>query len=465
MNLRPLRLLLLLAIGCPGGKESVLLCEDPQTILLTNGSNSGFERCADGAVNRVRAQPVDPTNSGRACAGDEEQLFCSTDAECTEGTHGACISDSQAWDGPVITYCDCEYACASDADCEVGEVCVPDELSPYTTRAVCAPARCQGPEDCSSQECGLSIYHEGCGWIMQTLCREDADTCHADLDCKETCAVDFESSRFECLETECSVGRPLLVEGEARVARLVPRNDWKTATAVPLPSPEKCGELATLWGRIGALEHASVGSFARFTLQLLALGAPAELLAGVQVAASDEIRHARFAYGLASTFSGVPQGPGPLPLDQAGPSYAPEGVLQGLIDEACIGETLGAAELRAAAELADPALRGTLLQMAEEEAQHAALAWKSLNWLLQQHPGLREPARSAALPMIPSRASISRTRCPLPSPPMAGLQDITPMLSRRRVTRATLTPRRAAACAASTPAWPPPMTTTSECFT
>ena len=38
------------------------------------------------------------------------------------------------------------------------------------------------------------------------------------------------------------------------------------------------------------------------------------------------------------------------------------------------------------------------------------------------------PARSATRPMRPSSASISRTRWPLPSPPMAGLQDISPMV-------------------------------------
>ena len=64
--------------------------------------------------------------------------------------------------------------------------------------------------------------------------------------------------------------------------------------------------------------------------------------------------------------------------------------------------------------------------------------------------------------MIPSRASISRTRCPFPRPPIAGLQDITPIPARSSVTRAVRDPIRAAACAASDPAWPPPITMTSK---
>ena len=54
--------------------------------------------------------------------------------------------------------------------------------------------------------------------------------------------------------------------------------------------------------------------------------------------------------------------------------------------------------------------------------------------------------------MMPSRASISRTRWPLPRPPMAGLQLISPILSARIVTSATDAPMRAAAAAASQPA-------------
>src|SRR5689334_20378765 len=63
---------------------------------------------------------------------------------------------------------------------------------------------------------------------------------------------------------------------------------------------------------------------------------------------------------------------------------------------------------------------------------------------------------------MPSRASISRTRWPLPKPPMAGLQDIAPMVVTRWVTSAVRAPRRAAAAAASVPAWPPPTTMTSK---
>src|SRR3954447_22853062 len=67
-----------------------------------------------------------------------------------------------------------------------------------------------------------------------------------------------------------------------------------------------------------------------------------------------------------------------------------------------------------------------------------------------------------ALPITPPSASISRTRCPFAVPPTAGLHGMCATVSGPSVQIATLQPRRAAAWAASTPAWPAPMTITSN---
>src|SRR6266536_1666762 len=71
------------------------------------------------------------------------------------------------------------------------------------------------------------------------------------------------------------------------------------------------------------------------------------------------------------------------------------------------------------------------------------------------------PTESATSPIRPPRASISRTRWPLAIPPIAGLQLICAIRSRFMVTMAVRRPMRAQARAASQPAWPAPMTTTS----
>src|SRR5689334_20987445 len=78
--------------------------------------------------------------------------------------------------------------------------------------------------------------------------------------------------------------------------------------------------------------------------------------------------------------------------------------------------------------------------------------FRTLNWI---------PVASAILPISPPRASISRTRCPLAVPPMAGLQDILPMAAADMVRRSVRHPILAEARDASTPACPPPRTMTS----
>src|SRR5262249_9378447 len=127
--------------------------------------------------------------------------------------------------------------------------------------------------------------------------------------------------------------------------------------------------------------------FARFTLELLALGAPAHLVADAQRAGLDEVEHARLAYAMASAYAGRPLGPGPLDLGPLTIRADRRELLPALILEGCVGETLGVAEaltlaLALADEASDPALQRLHARIAADEQRHAELAWRSLAWLL-----------------------------------------------------------------------------------
>ncbi|WAS97795.1 ferritin-like domain-containing protein [Nannocystis punicea] len=190
------------------------------------------------------------------------------------------------------------------------------------------------------------------------------------------------------LEMSCP-GRPLTVHGEARTAPAVHRSEWSSADVPVLRElpPATRATLASAWTAAAAAEHASIASFARFVLQLLAVGAPAELVMAAQQAMADEIVHARACYALAGAYAQHPIGPGPLDVtDALGPTDL-TAVAVATVREGCINETLAAlaAEL-GSAHAQDPTIRATLARIAADERRHAQLAWQFVQWAVAQSP-------------------------------------------------------------------------------
>jgi hypothetical protein len=183
-------------------------------------------------------------------------------------------------------------------------------------------------------------------------------------------------------------GRPYLVEGNARVAavrRGAGSHGWSDGEGPSLTAlaPTERAALAAAWTRDALMEHASVASFARLSLTLLAVGAPADLVELTHRAALDEVRHARLCFTLASAYAGEDIAPGPFPIGGAQPvslmALAIDAVAEG-----CIGETLAA--VIAAEQLAratDPAVQAALAEIAVDEARHAELAWRTVAWVLR----------------------------------------------------------------------------------
>jgi len=262
--------------------------------------------------------------------------------------------------------------------------------------ATCVPADCRIDSNCASGECGVAHWFDGCSVQNEVTCRDpQLDTCEDDSDCafNSMCGISpfGGTGAFECSSEDCAVGRPFLVDGLFQSAPLVSRIDW----LADMPSKPMSADLAEHWARIGALEHASVASFARVTLQLMALGAPPEIIAETQQASIDEVRHAQLCFGLASAYAGREMGPGRFPLTDVGFDATPEAVLVSLIEEACVQETLAAAQAHVEAERAtDADVKAVLTTIAEDESRHAELAWKTLGWMVATFPELRELART-----------------------------------------------------------------------
>lgn len=197
-------------------------------------------------------------------------------------------------------------------------------------------------------------------------------------------------------EEGCGKGRPLIVNDEARVACVTERDDWQRGDMPRVDglSPRQRRELAAYWTDAALAEHASVASFARFMLDLSALGAPPELLADTSAAMHDEIRHAQVAFALASGYGGTAVGPGPLPMHGLNAGQSAESIVRAAVREGCVEETLAAAEAELAAHRAtEPTVKAALTAIAEDEARHAVLAWRFVDWAVQQDRSLAAAVR------------------------------------------------------------------------
>lgn len=187
---------------------------------------------------------------------------------------------------------------------------------------------------------------------------------------------------------QCGGGRPFLVAGAPRVAAVATRQDWQASFACSssaAPSSLQAARLAAGWLEDALMEHASVAAFARFSLELLGFGAPADLVRDSQLAALDEIRHAEACFALASRFGGEAVGPGALELDDAMARRSLEDFARCTFVEGCIGETFATLVAQTgAARAVDQPTRQVLGGIAEDEARHAELAWRSLGWVMAQ---------------------------------------------------------------------------------
>lgn len=209
-------------------------------------------------------------------------------------------------------------------------------------------------------------------------------------------------------------GRPLTIDGLARLASTHESSEWSTSIDLD-PSKLSTAQrthVAQGWLEAALFEHASVASFARFAMELMALGAPPELVLAATRAQGDEVVHARECFSMASCFAGRPLGPGAFTLDGAmDRQVTPQSVLVDTIVEACVNETLAAAEAAWLCEQTEVEVIRTLhQQISEDESRHAALGWKTVQWLLHHHPELNEVARRT---FAQAGASIPSTEMPV----------------------------------------------------
>jgi hypothetical protein len=348
-------------------------CVDPQPVV---NAKSGFESCANGSIHRP-FQSICLSRLPRPdfMAPDGGFPGCKLDIDCP-GPYGYCV-------GSLAGGYYCTHGCAQDSDCMAGQVCLCGDPV-----GKCVDATCAVDADCGP---GLvcSTYNPSPGCTSTAFaCQSPIDLCGGDRDCPAQSACSVVNARRWCAPFRCTDGRPFLVDAEARTAEVECRGGWiadeTVAESSRLAAAERA-KLASAWTEIALMEHASIAAFARFTLHLLKLAAPASLVELSNQAMADETVHAKLAFTLASGYAGHVIGPGPLDIDGALERCTFRDILVTTIREGCIGETVAAIEAAEALEhVEDSAARRALERIAADEARHAELAWKFVAWALEQ---------------------------------------------------------------------------------
>src|SRR5690606_19170022 len=177
-------------------------------------------------------------------------------------------------------------------------------------------------------------------------------------------------------------GRPLRERG-------IPQLPTLTITGPAGGDPDR-QRAADQYREFARYERASVDAFLCAAVLLEQLGAPSELIERHRDAAREEAGHARLALAAALALDGRAATLAELPVTE--PELELDGFVRDLIHDGCIGELIAAREaewaLAQACVRQHQALRSYWTAVVDEEAGHAELAWRALEWLMAARPEL-----------------------------------------------------------------------------
>jgi hypothetical protein len=195
-------------------------------------------------------------------------------------------------------------------------------------------------------------------------------------------------------------GTPLETEHQRLMRRRQVPIPWERTTAGDLTQDER-RRLAETWRRRAAAEYLAVTTFSVLAIDMVAAGAPADVLSHCVRSQLDEIRHAELAIRMVEIYSGTrimpPAGMSSLPDDPAQPKLHQAAANTLLVS--CVSETYATTILTATRDLTtDPVAHAVLTSIYSDEVMHARLGWSYLRYAID-HGG--QGVLDAAAVMVP----------------------------------------------------------------
>ena len=181
-------------------------------------------------------------------------------------------------------------------------------------------------------------------------------------------------------------GTPLEPEHRRLMRRRLVPIPWEQSTVAQLTAAER-SRLAETWTRRSAAEYLAVSTFAVLAIDLVAAGAPADVLSLCMRAGIDEVRHAELCLRMIEIYGGKrvqpPPGMSSLPDDPERPKLFQ--ALANTMLVSCVSETYATTVLTATRDLTtDPVAHAVLTSIYSDEVMHARLGWSYLRYAIDR---------------------------------------------------------------------------------
>ena len=181
-------------------------CTDPQPLIA--GAETGYQKCASGAIHRTAKTSCPPRTTFSCGATNPDPAVtpgCSSDFDCTEHPDGQCrynppIPPSPGFPGSPYDSCGCSYGhCLTDADCGSAQICLCDGPQAGT----CVSATCTSDADCGSGFLCRTLPATPCHGGSVFSCQAPADICNGGSDCGAANYCSAANGPAVCLPIDC----------------------------------------------------------------------------------------------------------------------------------------------------------------------------------------------------------------------------------------------------------------------